>query len=61
MKLSVNPMAYAVIAAVVCSVAALAADADGCTAFIVGRKASATGHVIVGHNNDGFGPGQEAR
>ena len=37
--------------------AAVAADdADGCTAFIVGRKASATGHVIVGHNNDGFGP-----
>jgi len=33
-----------------------APDADGCTAFIVGRKASATGRVIVGHNNDGFGP-----
>ena len=30
--------------------------ADDCTAFVVGRKASATGHVIVGHNNDGFGP-----
>ena len=30
--------------------------ADGCTAFVVGRKASATGRVIVGHNNDGFGP-----
>ena len=31
-------------------------DTDGCTAFVVGRKASATGRVIVGHNNDGFGP-----
>ena len=29
---------------------------DACTAFVVGKKASATGHVIVGHNNDGFGP-----
>ena len=30
--------------------------ADACTAFVVGKKASATGYVIVGHNNDGFGP-----
>ncbi len=30
--------------------------ADACTAFVVGKKASATGCVIVGHNNDGFGP-----
>ena len=30
--------------------------AEACTAFVVGKKASATGHVIVGHNNDGFGP-----
>ena len=30
--------------------------ADACTAFVVGKKASITGHVIVGHNNDGFGP-----
>ena len=29
---------------------------EGCTAFVVGKKASATGYVIVGHNNDGFGP-----
>ena len=29
---------------------------DGCTAFVVGKKASATGRVIVWHNNDGFGP-----
>ena len=32
------------------------ASEDDCTAFVVGKKASATGHVIVGHNNDGFGP-----
>jgi dipeptidase len=32
------------------------ATAEGCTAFVVGKKASATGRVIVGHNNDGFGP-----
>ena len=35
---------------------AFAVGADACTAFVVGKKASATGHVIVGHNNDGFGP-----
>lgn len=29
---------------------------DACTAFVVGKKVSATGCVIVGHNNDGFGP-----
>ena len=33
-----------------------ASTVDACTAFVVGKKASATGHVIVGHNNDGFGP-----
>ena len=33
-----------------------ATTVDACTAFVVGKKASATGHVIVGHNNDGFGP-----
>ena len=38
------------------AVAALAFAADACTAFVVGKKASATGRVIVGHNNDGFGP-----
>ena len=38
------------------AVAVLASAADACTAFVVGRKASATGRVIVGHNNDGFGP-----
>ena len=37
-------------------VAALPFAADACTAFVVGKKASATGYVIVGHNNDGFGP-----
>ena len=36
--------------------AATADDEGGCTAFVVGRKASATGRVIVGHNNDGLGP-----
>lgn len=30
--------------------------ANACTAVIVGKKASSTGHVIVGHNNDGTGP-----
>ena len=39
-----------------CGAAAAADCADDCTAFIVGWKASATGRVIVGHNNDGFGP-----
>ena len=38
------------------AVAMLSLVADACTAFVVGKKASATGHVIVGHNNDGFGP-----
>ena len=40
------------------SVLAVMASAtqDDCTAFVVGKKASATGRVIVGHNNDGFGP-----
>ena len=37
-------------------VVALPFAADACTAFVVGKKASATGYVIVGHNNDGFGP-----
>ena len=32
------------------------ATEDDCTAFVVGKKASATGRVIVGHNNDGLGP-----
>ena len=35
---------------------ALPLSGDACTAFVVGKKASATGYVIVGHNNDGFGP-----
>lgn len=35
---------------------AYASSAYACTAFVVGKKASATGFVIVGHNNDGFGP-----
>ena len=29
--------------------------ADACTTFVVGRKASATGRVIVGHNEDDKG------
>lgn len=34
--------------------AALAATAmsEACMAFVVGKKVSATGHVIVGHNED---------
>lgn len=37
-------------------ISALACCADACTAVIVGKKASSTGCVIVGHNNDGSGP-----
>ena len=33
-----------------------AASASACSAVIVGKAASATGRVIVGHNNDGPGP-----
>lgn len=43
------------LAAAMLAVGASAAE-DDCTAFVVGRKASATGRVIVGHNNDGLGP-----
>ena len=38
-------------AAVLCAVAA-----DACMTFVVGRKVSATGHVIVGHNEDDWPP-----
>ena len=38
------------------AVAVAPSVAEACTAFVVGKKASATGYVIVGHNNDGFGP-----
>lgn len=44
---------YLLLAAVGCFAAC---TVHACTAFVVGKKASATGHVIVGHNNDGFGP-----
>ena len=54
------PVALALcVCAPVASVAECRPDspaADDCTAFVVGKKASATGYVIVGHNNDGFGP-----
>lgn len=45
---------------VVCSLAVIAAalanlSASACTAIIVGKKASATGHVLIGHNDDGDG------
>ena len=33
-------------------VAFAAINANACTAIVVGRKASATGHVLVGHNED---------
>ena len=51
-------MKRAILSFVAVSVLAVraAATEDGCTAFVVGKKASATGRVIVGHNNDGFGP-----
>ena len=45
-----------VMAALAVPILSFGMAADDCTAFIVGKKASATGHVIVGHNNDGFGP-----
>lgn len=35
------------------AVALCAGEMLACTAFVVGKKASATGRVIVGHNNDG--------
>ena len=41
---------------VLAAVAVTPIATEACTAFVVGKKASATGHVIVGHNNDGFGP-----
>ena len=51
-------MKRAILSLVVIAVLAVMASAtpDDCTAFVVGKKASATGRVIVGHNNDGFGP-----
>ena len=63
MKTKINrAVAFAAIAAAI-AVSALGSGAmatdvadDACTAFVVGRKASATGFVIVGHNNDGMGP-----
>ena len=42
----------AVCAAAVAAVAAAFYDASACTAILVGRKASATGRVIVSHNED---------
>ena len=41
---------------VLATIIALPITTNACTAFIVGKKASSTGYVIVGHNNDGFGP-----
>lgn len=40
------------LATAICVVSA----ADACMTFVVGRKASATGRVIVGHNEDDFAP-----
>ena len=42
---------YALSALLLCLLAASRANA--CTAIVVGKKASATGHVLVGHNEDG--------
>ena len=42
---------YALYAALLCSFAPIRANA--CTAIVAGKKASATGHVLVGHNEDG--------
>ena len=41
---------------VLAAIVTLPVAVDACTAFIAGKKASSTGYVIVGHNNDGFGP-----
>lgn len=41
---------------VLATIIALPITTNACTAFIAGKKASSTGYVIVGHNNDGFGP-----
>ena len=43
---------------IVLLLAALAATAlsEACMTFVVGKKASATGHVIVGHNEDDWPP-----
>ena len=51
MQLKINKFIGA--AALLLSMAALTADA--CTAIVVGKKASATGHVLIGHNEDGTG------
>ena len=40
----------------VLAIVTVAGVANACTAIIVGKKASASGRVIVAHNNDGVGP-----
>lgn len=40
----------------VLSVTAMVLLSDACMTFVVGKKASATGHVIVGHNEDDWPP-----
>ena len=46
----------AVLRTILAAAVVLPTTATACTAFVVGKKASATGYVIVGHNNDGLGP-----
>ena len=50
-----NTFLRGVACAIVAYQALSIASLHACTAVIVGRKASATGHVIVGHNEDGSG------
>ena len=57
MKLKIDATCFVVVLwTILAAVVVSPTSATACTAFVVGKKASATGYVIVGHNNDGFGP-----
>lgn len=45
---------------IVCIILALSIPAFGCTTFGITKSASTDGSVLVGHSNDGFGPGDVA-
>ena len=40
------------VAAVATAVAGMAVDASACSTVVVGKNVSATGEIIVGHNED---------
>jgi dipeptidase len=44
----------------ICILLALSSSSLGCTTFGVTKSASSDGSVLVGHTNDGFGPGDVA-